>query len=186
MRGAIRVVASRGGHNLKMIDVARATGVGKGTLYEYFPSKNDLIIGCFELLISRYEAYTKQAIKSDLRPDEHLRQFIKASLDFCKAEKELMEVMMDFLTLGIPRKEGEPLLPGVVVGYEQVINELADVMRRGTAEGLFRPVDPQIAAQSLFALLDGLYFQAAMGLINLEEESLPKKLSQIFLAGVLK
>ena len=186
IRGTIKVVASKGVHNFKMIDIARATGIGKGTLYEYFPSKDDLLIGSFALMISKYEEFTQKAIEPGGEPDEHLRQFFKASLDFCRAEKDLINVITDLMALGIPRKDGKPLVPGVAEGYDLVVEELSAVIRNGIKKGLFRSVDPKIAARAILACLDGLYLQAAMGLIDLDDKSLPRKLSQVFLEGVLK
>ena len=56
---ASRVFAARPYHVVCMDDVAEAARVGKGTLYRYFPSKEDLYLGvvaeAFDLLIARLE-----------------------------------------------------------------------------------------------------------------------------------
>src|SRR5262245_63775834 len=56
---ASRVFAARPYHVVCMDDVAEAARVGKGTLYRYFPSKEDLylgvVAGAFDLLIGRLE-----------------------------------------------------------------------------------------------------------------------------------
>ncbi len=49
LRAALGVFAERGVHDFKMIDIARSLGMGKGTLYEYFPSKEAVITGSLEL-----------------------------------------------------------------------------------------------------------------------------------------
>ena len=54
MAAASRVFAARPYHVVCMDDVAEAARVGKGTLYRYFPSKEDLYLGvvaeAFDLL----------------------------------------------------------------------------------------------------------------------------------------
>src|SRR4051812_38813437 len=41
---AARVVFARDGRQVQMPDVARAAGVGVGTLYRHFPAKEDLVL----------------------------------------------------------------------------------------------------------------------------------------------
>jgi AcrR family transcriptional regulator len=56
---ASRVFAARPYHVVCMDDIAEGARVGKGTLYRYFPSKEDLYLGvvaeAFDLLIRRLE-----------------------------------------------------------------------------------------------------------------------------------
>jgi AcrR family transcriptional regulator len=51
-----------------MDEVARVAGVGKGTLYRYFPSKEDLYLGiideAFGLLIHRLDTRERRASSS--------------------------------------------------------------------------------------------------------------------------
>jgi len=55
----------------------------------------------------------------------------------------------------------------------------------GIERMIFRPVNARLAASQLLALLDGLTFQAAMGVTNLSDKSLPDEISQTFLNGIL-
>ena len=41
---AMTVFARKGINDFRMIEIAEAANMGKGTLYEYFPSKDELII----------------------------------------------------------------------------------------------------------------------------------------------
>src|SRR3990170_3831945 len=60
IEAASRVFAARAYHLVRMEEVARGARVGKGTLYRYFPSKEDLYLAivdeAFGLLIDRLEA----------------------------------------------------------------------------------------------------------------------------------
>jgi AcrR family transcriptional regulator len=48
---ALQVFTSRGFKAAKMAEVAQAAGMGKGTLYEYFRSKDDLFLAVFVQVI---------------------------------------------------------------------------------------------------------------------------------------
>ena len=60
LEAASRIFARRVYHQVTMDEIARESHVGKGTLYRYFPSKEDLYLAivdqAFELLIQRLEA----------------------------------------------------------------------------------------------------------------------------------
>ncbi len=44
LQAAFHLFASKGFHKTKMIDIAEAAGIGKGTIYEYFSGKDTLYI----------------------------------------------------------------------------------------------------------------------------------------------
>lgn len=50
---AMAVFARKGYAAARMVDVALAAGIGKGTIYEYFPSKEALFFATFEYLMTR-------------------------------------------------------------------------------------------------------------------------------------
>jgi AcrR family transcriptional regulator len=50
---AISVFARKGYAAARMMDVALAAGIGKGTIYEYFPSKEALFFATFEYLMTQ-------------------------------------------------------------------------------------------------------------------------------------
>ncbi len=51
LRAALKVFSDKGISEFKMIDIATAAGIGKGTIYEYFPGKDDIITGCFNIFM---------------------------------------------------------------------------------------------------------------------------------------
>jgi AcrR family transcriptional regulator len=50
---AISVFARKGYAAARIVDVALAAGIGKGTIYEYFPSKEALFFSTFEYLMTQ-------------------------------------------------------------------------------------------------------------------------------------
>jgi AcrR family transcriptional regulator len=50
---AISVFARKGYAAARMVDVALTAGIGKGTIYEYFPSKEALFFATFEYLMAK-------------------------------------------------------------------------------------------------------------------------------------
>ena len=185
LHAAMKVFAARGIHNFRMIDIAVAAGLGKGTLYEYFQSKDDLIVGCFHQFFEDYQIHSEKGLTQPDDPADKIRQFIKLSFDFFRDQKEHLDIVFDFYTAGLPRRNGRPLLDGMDDTYRGLIAEVEAMITDGIKREVFRPVDAHLAASHLLALLDGLTFQAAMGVTNLSDKSLPDEISQTFLNGIL-
>jgi TetR/AcrR family fatty acid metabolism transcriptional regulator len=181
----MKVFAAQGIHNFRMIDIAVEAGVGKGTLYEYFPSKDDLIISCFHQFFEDYHPHAEQVQTRPDDPADKIRQFIKLSFDFFRDQKERLDIVFDLYAAGLPRRNGRPLLDGMDDAYRGLIAEVEAMITDGIERKIFRPVNARLAASQLLALLDGLTFQAAMGITNLSDKSLPDEISQTFLNGIL-
>jgi AcrR family transcriptional regulator len=59
---AARLFTERGYENVRVSSIARAAGVGKATLYEYYKSKSDLFVACLDRLIEDMIAAQSQYI----------------------------------------------------------------------------------------------------------------------------
>lgn len=62
MEAAIQVFMEHGYEKTKIIDVAQTAGIGKGTIYEYFDSKEEL----FCCILEEYCQYYKESVKTIL------------------------------------------------------------------------------------------------------------------------
>ena len=67
---ALKVFASKGYKATRTSDIAEAAGIGKGTIYEYFRSKEELIEAIFESLFLDYELRLEELTESYLAPVE--------------------------------------------------------------------------------------------------------------------
>jgi len=186
LRGALKVFSRRGIHDFKMIEVAQAAGVGKGTLYEYFPSKEHIVIESFELLFEDFETHLEKRVAHIASPVAQVREYFFAGFEFFVLQKRRLNVLFDFYAAGLPRKDGVPLLQNMVGNYRMAVDYLASIIKRGIDAGDFRPVDARVAASTLLAMLDGLLFQSALGMTAIGERKLPEKICDVYLGGLLK
>lgn len=68
LEAAIAVFGEKGYHAAKMADIAVAAGMGKGTLYEYFPTKESLPKEIFNLFFAGLDTQLAQLQQSDVDP----------------------------------------------------------------------------------------------------------------------
>ena len=186
LRAALKVLARQGISNFKMIDIAQKAKVGKGTLYEYFPSKDELVIATFNLVLQDYEDYVAAQLENHPDPVHSIKALISATCEFFASQRERLDVMFDFWAAGTPRRGSKPLLTGVDKIFERTARRLAMIVDEGVKQGVFRPIDSIFVASLILATLDGILFQAVLGLVNLDAETLPEDLSRILLEGIMK
>jgi len=184
LRAAMDVISRQSLHEFKMIEIARKAGVGKGTLYEYFASKDELVIGSFELFMRDFDEHLQTQLADIADPVRRIESYVKCCFDFFAREHARLEVLTDFWSASVAPRGGKPMLPGVAGVYSQAIDYLATIIRDGIAQGAFRKVDDRATAALLLAAMDGLMFQSMLGLVGLHEPDLAGKLSSTFMEGI--
>ena len=90
---AARVFAARGYRNTDVQVVADELGVGKGTVYRYFPSKRELFLGAVDRGMQRL---TERIDASMTAPDplDQMEQAIREYLSFFEANPEFVELLI--------------------------------------------------------------------------------------------
>src|ERR1700724_2562140 len=64
-RAALRLFAEKGFAETTVEDVTNAADVGKGTFFNYFPSKDHLLIAFSDMQLSKLQAAVERASRSD-------------------------------------------------------------------------------------------------------------------------
>jgi len=158
---AMQVFAQKGVVKTKMIDIATAAGIGKGTIYEYFSSKEDIFKSAFVFFFQSLDDTIQKAIGKTDNPMEQLTLVVEKSfVGILHSEAGFAEIMMDFWAEGVRNKDREVLdtidLKGIYAGYRKVIKQILD---NGIREGVFREVDTTAMASLLIGAMDGIMLQ---------------------------
>ena len=176
--GASRIFAARVYHHVTMDDIARGTRVGKGTLYRYFPSKDDLYLAIveegFDLLIRRLE--TERATTAPAATV--LRRMIESIV-------ETFAQHLPFFRL-VHRDEGRLLLRKKQVIQSRrahIVRLLAEVLDRGVEEGIFRKLDPVLAPSMLIGMVWGTTLNHAN---DTPAAILASRIADLYLNGLLQ
>ena len=185
LKATLRVIARSGIDGFRMIEIAEEAGVGKGTLYEYFPSKTDLIVGCFSDMVEDWGEYLNSRLQSISDPVERVKLTISATFEFFQEDKERVEAIFDFYAMGIPRRDGKSALIDMGPLYGEMIKQLGDVIQAGIDSGQFRPVNAYLAASVILAAIDGLFFQIAVRVVSFDDIELREQVGDIILGGLL-
>jgi AcrR family transcriptional regulator len=91
---AVMLFAQQGFANTDMQALADTVGVGKGTLYRYFPSKDSLFLAAADRIMVRMRESIDAAIADIADPFQRIRQAIYAFLEFFNDRPERVELLI--------------------------------------------------------------------------------------------
>lgn len=94
LREATRIFAERGYQVADMQAVADAAGVGKGTVYRYFPTKEELFTQALTYNLERLKEAVEDARQRPEDPLEQLKEAFRAYLVFFEQNPDLIELFV--------------------------------------------------------------------------------------------
>jgi len=145
---SVHLFLEKGFHETSMREIAEAAGVGKSTLYDYFSTKDDILVSYFENAIQTITKRAQEILRQDLDIPEKLRQIMQMHLEFLVDNKQI------FLNLSI---EAQRLSAESQERIQLERHAYQDMLRALIEEGIrrqeFRPVNPLFAARTIFSLL---------------------------------
>jgi AcrR family transcriptional regulator len=162
LEAAAAVFAERGFRATRVADVAERADIGKGTVYEYFRSKEDLFLRLFDW-------YTREAFASMLGELEGpsgsavdaLRRSGETLLQSCQQMLPLYPLTMEFWSASTAPEFQERLVEEFRELYRRFRGALAGAIRAGIEQGELAPrVNPEAVAAVLVSAYDGLFLQA--------------------------
>jgi len=155
-RAAVKIFATRGIARARMAEVAEAAGVGKGTIYEYFRSKDEL----FEYAVNRFFDGMGAELEARLSeaddPVHALEVLIRTTFDTIRASGDEMHIMFEIWAEGVRSGVEYFDLKKMYADYRELIS---GIISGGLDAGVFRRVDPEMTAAAIIGALDGLLLQ---------------------------
>lgn len=139
--------------------VARAGSSKGGALY-YFPAKEDLLCGVLEWLLRQLNRSLDEVVRAQSSARGKLVSELEVMFHSAELNRKLYLVLFDFVALG-SRLERFKSLFGAFFAACQRRN--AEIVELGVRERQFRRVNPQDAAATIRALVDGYCLQWLMG-----------------------
>ena len=162
LEAAAAIFARRGFSGAVMADIAEEAGIGKGTLYEYFDSKEDLFFAVFEWFGRQTGAEAKVGISAlGGSAAERLIALSESVMASWSDMKDLFSLVMEFWSASTSsrmRKRFQAAFRAFYREYREIVSAL---IREGMTRGEFRAgVDAEAMAASLVGAWDALCLQA--------------------------
>ena len=175
---SVHLFLEKGFKATAMREIAEAAGVGKSTLYDYFKSKDEILVSYFEDVISDLTENAKAIVTKELGITEKLRKLMEMHLTYLVESKPfylMLSLEIQTLSLGSQKK-----IQVQRYAYQDIFR---DVIKEGIDTGVYRSVNPLFAARSIFQLLSLTVFTSRPDAIGDPKEMMDEVMS-IFFEGI--
>ena len=150
LRAAETIFTRRDYHEVQMDDVAEACGVGKGTLYRYFPGKHALYFAVMFEGIERLRAELAAAVGTSEPAARKIRGIVHRTL----AHFWDRRFFFSLIHQNEHKPDGEAR---EWFRHRQVLSRLVqDALGNAMAAGHVRRIDARIATEMLFGMMRGV------------------------------
>src|SRR5512147_3290481 len=140
----VKIFIKKGFHETSMQEIAAAAGLGKSTLYDYFKTKDEILVYFFEDQWNDVIEEAQKIAVQNCGADVRLRKIMNAYLESLQANKNL------FLKLSVESQrlklESQKQIQDKRHAYQDMIRSLIE---EGIREGIFRRVNSLLAARLL-------------------------------------
>ena len=159
---AARVFSKNGFSNTVMVDIALEAGIGKGTIYEYFKSKEDLFFAVFEWFSKKIEK-TKSVGVSKLggTASERLKTLNDSLMNSWFETKDLFTLVMEFWSASSSSVLRERFKNAFHSMYKEYRYYVASLLQDGVEHKEFRnDININSVAAGLVGTWDAIFLQA--------------------------
>ncbi len=183
---ADRLLARYGYKKMTMEDLAQEVGIGKGTIYLHFRSKEELVLSHIDRLIARLNEQLLLIARGDGGPAERLKQMLLTRVLFrFDGVQHYTESLSDLLAAIRPA-----LLVRRERHFEAEAQVFAEVLREGQRDGAFAPSLSAPAAARTLLLATNALLPYSLSPVELgkrrDVERAVSQLADLLLRGLLR
>jgi AcrR family transcriptional regulator len=149
----VDVFVKKGFHETSMHEIAQAASLGKSTLYDYFKTKDEILIYFFEDQLNDLTEEAQKIALQNLSADKRLRQVLEKYLESLQANKNLfLKLIQEAQRL---KPAGQKQVQEKRYAHQDLVRALID---EGIREGVFRQVNSLLAARLLISSISTVIY----------------------------
>ena len=152
-------ILEKGLPSLTIDAVVERAGSSKGGALYYFPTKDELLYAVLEWLLAELDRTLADIARSDAPAARRLSSEIEVLFHSADVNRKLYRVLFDYVALASRTERYRQLLSRF---FESCRRRDAASIEEGTRRREFRRIEPEVAASTLRALVDGYCLQWLM------------------------
>lgn len=159
---AIETFVLKGFEKTTIHEIAQAAGIGKGTIYEYFESKEEIIHYAFKYFMTVMNIDFERILLADISARQKLENILDVMGDFVNPVTEpFLRLMFNFWGEAMRVTESKNMflddLHKYYVSYRSIFT---DIIVEGMGDGSFKKnINPEALAAIIVGMLDGVMVQ---------------------------
>jgi AcrR family transcriptional regulator len=142
--------------DLTVSKIAKNAGISKGSIYDYFQNKEEIVFELLYHLMMEHDERKKKKLTNAASTKERVKIF--AEFFYSDETKELREIYKDFISISLstPNEELANFQTECVTRY---FNWMCEIIQEGIDKGELLPESINIA-KGLFALGEGMFISS--------------------------
>jgi len=150
---SVDLFIEKGFRETSMREISEAAGMGKSSLYDYFRTKDEILLWVVEDELTDLTTAAREIAGRPIPAIERLRQVMQFHLNFLISRKDFyLKLSFEAQRLAI---QSQKRIQAKRHAYQDLIRQLID---EGIQEGSFRPVDTLLATRTLITILTPTVF----------------------------
>ena len=167
-RAFLKVMAHSGYDGASINEVARKAKLAPGLVHYHFENKLEILLAAMRELLAEHAAILDEELARAAAlppgkanggdPIAELAAFLDVHLGLGAHSNP--DALVFWVQLGGEALRQEKVAAELSAALAATAGRLADIIRRGTAAGVFAPIEPAAAAAALLATIEGYFFLA--------------------------
>ncbi len=159
---ATRVFSRKGYFRTSVHEIAEEAGISVGTIYNYFESKQEILLGIFSSEFEDRKRFYEKLSDRELSLFEQLKKILDRHFSKIADHRQLISVIIQ-----------ERFKPGSKLGrklnerYEEIVRETAELIKEALREDQIRQCNPEVVAAAMFGAIESV---VGYGMIQDEEK----------------
>lgn len=153
LNAAYKLIIEKGYLDTKIIDIADLAGIGKGTVYEYFDSKDTIFHELFKTKVAAGYDNLSELLEKDIPCEKKIKEFLDVEM-----ENTLKHHIQKNFLLDLMMKSDAFRSPELIESIHRLIKKkftiLRGIIKEGIDKGEFRKADPELAAVSVMGAIN--------------------------------
>ena len=152
LNAALRTFVKRGYPETKVAEIASEAGVAEGTLYNYFSSKEDLLLALFDEKWGGIIAEIKSRINKLSDPNRKLKAIFSQVVMMFRKNRQLAELFM------VDIKQSSIFMNNYTINrIAEFLDIIEGVLEEGKSKGVYRKdLDTRVAKMVIFGAAQGI------------------------------
>jgi AcrR family transcriptional regulator len=159
IHAAVEVFAKEGLEKGKIADIAKVAGIGKGTIYEYFKSKDEIFGAIENLFIKDTIAQIDKLVSSKKSPTEKIEEIVNYSVNMHEIMGDAILIISELWaqhSRGQWHGHENSIFAEMYNSYNETVK---GILAEGIETGEFRKMNKDGISTLLLAFIDGIIWQ---------------------------
>ncbi len=164
---AVEMFLDRDYYQVTITDIAEQAGVGKGTVYEYFSSKEDLFKESFSHCADMYLQLFREHLSTTAPVKQTMADLILAHLELLRENRQRLYLLFNERPLSMQEMQG-----WVIEKRREILKQITAVLKEGISAEEIRP---ELDLEMLGRLFLAINFDLIGGMVILDGQDVSEE-----------